>query len=194
MTGNARTGVKSSVPRERINIDYLVSRRPIHVNPSLCAECGGDCCKRYAGAAHPSDFGRSRASRLRNIRVALESGSWSVDWWEGNPGGCRGSGTAYYVRPAHVERRWPGSVRDPSWGGTCVFFQEGKGCALPLRQRPTGCRTLIPKDGRMCKHPYQDGKSDKYHAAVAWWPYRKDVERIVEEVDARGSERSMEKS
>jgi hypothetical protein len=175
MTGSSPTGVKSSVPCE-----YLVSRKPLHENTDLCAECDGYCCRHHAGAAYPEDFGRSRAERLRNLRAALETGSWSVDWWEGNPSGCLGDGTAYYVRPAHTVRRFD-SVRDPSWGGTCVFFEKGSGCALPPDRRPTGCRDLKPERDHVCS-----GRgNDKECACVAWWQYRDDVERIVEEVDAK---------
>ena len=188
MTGSAPTGVKSSIPYDKA--EYLVSRRPLHVYPKVCAECGGDCCQRSSGTAYPDDFGRSRAEVLRNLRAALETWSWSVDSWgeHGSPPGGRGEGEWYYVRPAYRRRICLREIRDESCSGTCVFFEKNRGCRLPPDRRPTGCRDLIPSRGLVSHHSCTypgDGRMTE-RACVAWWPYRVDIEKMIEEVEARG--------
>lgn len=68
--------------------------------PEICAACGGACCRRAPGIAHPEDFGApDRADLRRRVEAALASGRWAVDWWEGDP------------RPAPHRRRLPRACR-----------------------------------------------------------------------------------
>lgn len=145
---------------------------------STCKKCQGRCCKRMPGVAFPQDLGRSRGRVLRVLRERLLSGMWALDYWEGNPINSSQyyKGIFYYLRPATTEdnRRL---VFDPSWHGSCCLLTP-TGCSLPWRRRPTECRTLKPgKDS--C---YAPEGTDKRSAAIAWAPYREDMQRIGEEV------------
>jgi len=131
----------------------------------LCTICKGHCCKRYPGAALPSDFEKPL---MRSLVKAFESGNWAIDWWEARYLG-------YFVRPAI---KGVSQLYDPSWGGECIFLTD-RGCRLLFEQRPMGCRYLKPaptgtnplEAPRLCT--YHGGHTDsKWEAAVAWKPYR----------------------
>ena len=113
-----------------------------YVTPDICGPCGGQCCLKVPGANWPQDFGLPRIKK--QLREALDSGRYAIDWWEGDPRhdyhdddemGC-----AYFVRPA--VKGMEGVLRDPTWGGPCTFLEEGVGCVLDPKQRPRACRWL----------------------------------------------------
>jgi Fe-S-cluster containining protein len=139
-------------------------------NKTLCAECGGVCCKALPGGTFPEDFGMPDEARLQ---AALASGRYAIDWWEGDvTGGERGQ--TYFVRPA--VKGSEGELRDPAWGGTCTFFIHGTGCELAFSDRPYECRFLEPMplvDGRpKCRMDYPCGVPCKKASAIAWVPYQ----------------------
>lgn len=162
-------------------------RRKNYENPAVCTACGGRCCKRYPGAAFPEDF---KPDVLAGVQAALETGSWAIDWWEGDP--CEGKNEltqAFFVRPAVQGCK---KVFDPTWGDPCTFLGD-KGCALPAGERPRGCRMLEPVAtvselalGKCKIHGLPDPKRE---AAVAWLPYNEQLE----EVGCRVSEASRQK-
>ena len=130
-------------------------------NIEICKECGGKCCKRLPGSTLPEDFGEPM---LENIRKAIDSGKWAVDWWDGDPTGKTDLRCAYFIRPKTKEFS---GVYDPSCGGECIFLTES-GCQLQKDERPTECRLLEPKKDGYCK---QHG-GGKRGAAVAWIPFQ----------------------
>lgn len=128
-------------------------------NKELCKECGGMCCKSLPGACFPDDFNSSNDL----IRKAIESGKYTIDCWEGDPGDGIEQ-TAFYVRPATVGKE--GQTYDYSWGGCCVFLGDN-GCILNHDDRPKECRSLEPAKDGCIKHD----DITKRKAAIAWRPY-----------------------
>jgi len=139
-------------------------------NPTLCTECGGKCCKKIPGPAHPSDFGCPKRGWKKNLETALQSGKWAIDWWEGDP---RPGGSelyrVYYVRPATKGNE--GIRFDASWGGECTFLGD-TGCTLSSEGRPTVCRLVEPKAKGNCKY-HGKYKHDKRDSAIKWIPHQK---------------------
>jgi hypothetical protein len=138
-----------------------------HFDAERCAGCGGACCKNLPGAAFPEDFPTAEA-----VKVALDSGRWAVDWWDGDPRpGHDELSQGYFIRPAIKGKE--GSRRDPAWGGECTFLTP-MGCELPADQRPRECRMLRPRPpGTACTG---DETSNKQAAAVAWIKRSEDLE------------------
>ena len=134
----------------------------------ICAVCEKPCCKEMPGACIPADFGTPNLPKLFD---ALESGKYTIDWWEGNPKPMaeqddesrlrEARERGYFIRPATKEE-----------SGECVFLTE-KGCELPLKKRPAQCRAMVPAGGE-CEPPKGFSKQE---IAQAWWPYRKEVAR-----------------
>lgn len=165
--------------------------RDSHEDASLCSSCGGRCCKSIPGEILPSDLGAdlSPPEMHSRIRQMLQSGDYTIDWWEGPPVpkeeldelDARTSG--YYLRPATKAHR--GHWFDDSWGGTCTFHTEA-GCSLSAQERPSGCLSLIPELDETgepsCRHPA--GWEGKLSAAKAWWPYRGVFKRLRREDQA----------
>lgn len=156
---------------------------------AFCRSCGGQCCQRGAGIAHPGDFG-PRETLVDVLVSYLETGFWAVDCWEGDviPEGTLPQ--IWFVRPAHKNAK--GKLVDRSWGGECRLWAPDRGCSLEFRHRPHGCRTLVPTEEvdehgeHKCTYPTEtNGKPD---AALAWRDYQAEVERAVGRVQ-RGASR-----
>lgn len=154
-------------------------------DPDLCRECGGACCRRIPGIAHPEDFGAPNVTALRRrVEAALASGRWAVDWWEGDPRAHsttrnrRRLDRAYFLRPACAGDE--GLLMDPSWGGTCTFLGDN-GCSLDHDARPYECRDLEPTQGFNCV----GHGLDKRGLAEAWIPYTSEVESIIRVLQER---------
>jgi hypothetical protein len=140
-----------------------------YYNSKICRKCKGKCCKELPGSAIPSDF---EPDIENNLIVALKTGKWAIDWWEGDPTGKGILDLAYFIRPAVVGKE--GVIKDPSWGGICVFLKSN-GCALKKSKRPTCCKSVEPKkDGKCIAH------LDKKAAAILWLPFNEMIEKIIE--------------
>lgn len=148
-----------------------------YFNYSICKACGGACCKSYAGIYIPSDFKESISAKF--ILSLLQSGKFSVDWWEGDATGGDMDQT-YYIRPRHVNE----SAVKGSWGGVCVNFNQNSGCSLSEHDRPFQCRMLIPgKNADLegdCDVLPED-KADKKDCAIAWYPYQSIISDAIDQ-------------
>ena len=132
----------------------------IDIEAKVCAKCRGKCCRSLPGVAYPSDF-----KNRTEIKKAIMSGKWAIDWWVGDPGDGK-EATAYFVRPATTDKL--GKIYDPSWGGQCIFLKEN-GCELKPKKRPKECRELKPNNnGSRCITHNNTGKQT---AAIAWRSY-----------------------
>jgi Fe-S-cluster containining protein len=152
-----------------------------NANPSVCAPCGGKCCKTMPGTVFPSDLdAQLRPDVLADkVLLMLESGFYSLDWWTGNPFEDRpGTDRAHYLRPSvrGSEGRWV----DESWGGTCTFLGKA-GCALAEVARPLECRALVPQAEGRCFKPAGWEAGGRRLGAQAWWEFR-DTLRMFEDL------------
>lgn len=138
---------------------------PNNENKQICSKCGGKCCKSYAGAYHPSDFGENL--NIEYIEKLLtKRNDISIDCFE-NP--SDGNKYGYFLRPRHVG----GDIVDMSWGAPCIHLTE-TGCELPFDERPYGCRKLDPKN---CS---ETNKEENY----LWWKkYWKELDTLRETYD-----------
>jgi hypothetical protein len=169
-----------------------INKLPTFPSSSECINCGDRCCcKVLPGGAFPEDFNLPASEN--KLREILASGLWSIDWWEGDPrDGMSEIDRGYYVRPATINKQ--GVLFDGSWGGVCVFLKKN-GCALPIEDRPGGCRSLKPRTipTEKCHYPFWGelptmikGNGDKQMAALAWIPYHQILLKIAEEITEEG--------
>ena len=124
---------------------------------AICAACGGECCRRMAGACSPADIARLfPAADLRSsVLLALRSGRYAVDWWEAEP-------LIPFVRAA--VKGHEGRLHHPAWAGECTFFNGG--CELSDDDRPHQCRILRPRENGECEMP--PGYESKLAYAEMW--------------------------
>lgn len=158
----------------------------------ICAECGGKCCKHGSCLAHPNDFGDTHEQVIKNLRSALESGMWIVDYWEGQCPSLPEGAEGFFIRPRmiedldlHPERESNWCV--PSWGGECLFLTP-EGCSLDDSTRPLGGRSLVPKIDSLCIQTMkwkEDDRSEneKPTFALAWLPYEEEIWNMIREND-----------
>jgi len=155
-----------------------------NANPSLCVPCGGRCCKRTPGNMFPADLDpelnpNTLADKLIEM---LLSGRWKLDSWAGDvpwaePGD---DSVGYFIRPrVDLGERYDHYV-EPSWHdvmnmGRCNFHSDDKGCELSEEQRPSDCKSLIPREGG-CQQP--EGWEGKLTAVKQWWPFRQLLQDI----------------
>lgn len=145
-------------------------------HPSVCAKCGGACCRTVPGTFAPEDFGAPDLDALRHgIGLALDLGA-QIDWWQGNPILDDDSEVrCYFVRaPIAGERR----LYSPTWGGMCGWLRPS-GCVRPFDERPAACRAVVVSRhlGKNC-----DAMPgfDKQTMCAAWWPLRDLVEQVAD--------------
>jgi Fe-S-cluster containining protein len=135
-------------------------------NPSVCAKCGGKCCKHYGGLFHPEDFETITEEAL--IKV-IDNGGVSIDWLE--PDEDEGYyDRVYFLRMRHVDA----SIIDPAFMGQCVHLTP-TGCDLSFDQRAYGCKSLQVDDNMKCSK----GCYDKYMAAADWMPYQDIMKKLM---------------
>ena len=135
-------------------------------NPTVCAKCGGKCCKHYGGLFHPNDFEELTEEAL--IKV-IDKGDISIDWLE--PDEEFGyDERIYFLRMRHVDA----AIIDPAFMGQCVHLTP-TGCDLPFDQRAYGCKSLEVDDDMNCSK----GCYDKYSAAADWLAYQDELKALM---------------
>ena len=149
------------------NVEYKPDEFVNNEDKNICAECGGGCCKSYAGAYHPADFRHEITEEFLEslFDPTIEIPPVSIDWYE-NFGEYGRKG--FYIRPRHVG----GDEVDPSYGASCALLTP-TGCSLDWDHRPWQCRALKPEKNHVCGGP--DGKR---LAAEAWDPYHDILEKL----------------
>lgn len=149
------------------NVEYKPDEFVNNEDKDICAECGGCCCKSYAGAYHPADFRHEITEEFLEslFDPAIEIPPVSIDWYENFEEPDR---KGFYIRPRHVG----GDEVDPSYGASCALLTP-TGCSLDWDHRPWQCRALKPEKNHVCGGP--DGKR---LAAEAWDPYHDILEKL----------------
>jgi hypothetical protein len=143
--------------------------------PGLCAACG-ECCRTRPGAEEPERF-LTEADPVAALGRALASGDWvlarhvGVAWVDGRPPPDEERWRPIrYPRPATLDEREAGTVREGPDGSPCVYLGAG-GCRLAFEARPRMCRDLEPWADGDCRAAW-----DLPDAARAWAPWQGLVE------------------
>lgn len=122
------------------------------------------------------------------LLLALRSGRYAIDWWEGDPRLEYHEdylSSAEFVRPA--VKGLEGYATDPTYGGPCTFLGSS-GCELAHDDRPRNCRGLVPRVGDSCQERRADGSAvGKRDYILAWIPYLDLLEEVRRE--AKGGKR-----
>lgn len=147
----------------------------------ICAECGGECCKRMPGIFSPEQLGAPNREKIKdNLMAFLKTSKYAIDWWEGDPRVDIDEDDevwrAPYIRPATVDKI--GVFEDPSWGGECCMLTES-GCYLAWDERPEECQGLIPQKGGRCR---REVGRNKRELSVAWLPFADIIDDVLEEL------------
>lgn len=140
-----------------------MSKYKTYLPADVCSKCKGACCKRMAGHYSPSDF---KDLSYEALKLEIEKGRISIDWWEGER-----LTKEYYLRARHVLE----PIVCGSWGGVCMNLTE-TGCSLPWEERPFACRALKPEKNARCgkvMYPKEECKND-------WKPYSDVLEKLAE--------------
>jgi len=141
----------------------------------FCASCGGKCCKSMGCELSTRDM-KSDINK-DTIKELLESGMYSIDYWDyftSEDGISVDEG--YFIRA----RNKNSPVVDPSWGGECVMLTD-TGCSLSFEDRPFGGKSMIAKqtlEGE-CKSNY-----GKHECAIEWFKYYDILRELV--IEYRG--------
>jgi len=139
-------------------------------NKSICAKCGGFCCKKSGCDYFVSDFDNLKLDYLIEL---LNTGNVSVvaslDFQRLSTGKLVCS-QVLSLRARNINR----DVIDLlSFKTTCSKLTE-TGCSYDLSERPSGGATLIPGEDMTCHSDI-----DRIVELKKWIPYQKVLERLV---------------
>ena len=157
------------LPYRSIEKDY---DNPQNVNPEICAECGGQCCKRCGCHFSPDDF---EEISFEFLKKEIEKGYISIDYVDGEM--IWQTIGVYILRI----RNQGAPIVDEGYKRTpCILLTE-KGCKLDYAHRPTGAKLLIPSDKlsmdneRLCSSIYTIGS-----CCYEWQPHQRILRQLVE--------------
>lgn len=137
---------------------------------SICAKCGGYCCKKCGCDYFVSDFESMKIDYLINV---LNEGRTSIVAFlnfRRLQNGILVCEPLLALRARNINR----DVIDLlSFKTTCASLEEN-GCYFDLEHRPSGGSSLIPGENMTCHNSV-----DKLTELKKWQPYQKVLERIV---------------
>ena len=121
-----------TLPYRSVPKDYSEAK---NVNSEICAECGGDCCKRCGCHFSPDDFAEISFYFLKK---EIEKGYISIGLLDRDT--SYADVGIYFLRI----RNQNAPIVDLGYKSSpCILLTE-TGCKLPYHQRPTGGKLLIP--------------------------------------------------
>ena len=124
------------IPYRPVPKDY---DNPKNLNPELCAECGGECCKTCGCHFSPDDFPKLT---WESLEEEFWKGMITIEYVDGEQ--VYESFGAYIVRMRNVDGpAIEGGYFRSQRAAPCIMWTE-KGCRLPYEKRPTGGRLLVP--------------------------------------------------
>ena len=148
---------------------------------SICAKCNGYCCRHMGCELHPQDVFGKEIPTIEKLIEFLSCGLYQIDCWDGDiredMGIDIGENDEYYYRSYYLRPKHTNSNRlfNASWGGTCIFFEDGKGCKLDWQHRPYGGKALVANEEKKCHSSY-----GKVKAALDWLPYHDMIEDVLD--------------
>lgn len=152
----------------------------IVIDSPLCAECGGECCKKAPGIYWPEDIEPLTGERILEM---VRQEKCAIDWYDGDPRPDGDLWRVYWIRPAIKGVDQP---LDPSWGGECVHLTDA-GCSVPAGERPRQCLALTPlpiverRANGGCH--FDEVYKLKRGPAMAWIPYQNLMSCVVQELE-----------
>ena len=140
---------------------------------SLCAQCGGACCRTQPGIDHPARF-LAAVDPAGLLAGLLQDHRWvlSLHPWRDEETGIWLA--LYYPRPALVTEHAAQSTLAQADSGDCVFLGP-TGCQLSFTERPYLCQVLEPLPDNGCHAPWT-----KRDAAIAWRPHQEVVHGAIQ--------------
>lgn len=145
---------------------------PNNERPTVCAACGGRCCRTRPGVEAPDRFAGA-PDPVGALAAALGSGDWvllehlGVPWRDGvPPPDADRYRVIRYPRPATLAERGRGRPDASGEPSDCVFLGAA-GCRLAFAERPRMCQSLEPVSDGDCAAPW-----DRRAAALAWLPHQ----------------------
>lgn len=140
---------------------------------SICAKCGGYCCKKCGCDYFVTDFESMKIDYLISV---LEEGRTSIVSFlnfRRLPNGKLICEPLLALRARNINR---GEIDLLSFKTTCASLKEN-GCHFDLEHRPSGGASLIPGEDMTCYNSV-----DKLKELEKWRPYQKVLERIVKRI------------
>ena len=144
-----------------------------NVNASICAKCGGACCKICGCHFSPDDF---EEISFESLKREIEKGYISIDHVDGE--------MIYSDNGVFILRvRNQGSpIVDTSFRREkqCILFGKN-GCKLDYEHRPTGGKLLIPNSVSAINHEMQcTNKYSIRDCCYEWLPHKKILYQLVQ--------------
>jgi len=172
-------------------------------NPTVCAECGGKCCKWMPGPYSPEQFGAPDAQAIeeRLFKTLLE-GTAQIDWWEGDPRSYEEKeclddddllDRVNYIRPPVMKAH--GSFRHGAWSNEICSLLTPTGCKLSFEQRPIVCQLAIPNPDKMgeCLPAGEEPEdyNEKQDFSIRWLPYQDAIDKAETRAEKERYARSL---
>lgn len=132
------------------------------VNHSICASCGGKCCKHAPCVLLPCDI---KDMSVNGIKEMLDTGYYSLRVQQYNF-----DDILITMCTRQIDM---GRVRDTLLFNTCSLWTEN-GCPLSDGDRPTGARLLIPDPSHRCRNLLSDSVLRR-----AWEPYQNVLLKVL---------------
>lgn len=139
-------------------------------NRSICAECGGECCKGGGCAYLSTDF---EALKTEVVEQALATGRVSIAAsliFEFTKNGVPSYSPILYLRARNIGR---GEIDLVSIPKQCASLEE-HGCHFDLEHRPSDGACIIPDANKKC-----GSVITRSELVESWIPYQGILRRIV---------------
>lgn len=153
-------------------------------NKSICAKCGGMCCKKSGCDYYVSDFKEINKSSLLEI---LEKGNVSIvaalDFYKAN--GKDICSPYLYLRARNTGRE---VVDLFSFKTRCSMLRED-GCTYDLEHRPGGGVNLIPYENENCR-PLNNPVDE----LMKWKPYQSLLSKLVKRLTGKTADQVLKEN
>lgn len=153
-----------------IEKDYDISK---NVKSSVCAECGGACCKACGCHFSPDDF---KDTSFEGLKKEIEKGYISIDYVDGEI--IYSDIGVYILRIRNQES----PIVDTGFRvrTSCILLTE-QGCKLDYEHRPTGGKLLIPNSTSSFSHQMKcHSKYSIEDCCYEWKPHKKVLYQLAE--------------
>lgn len=137
-----------------------------NVDSSICAKCGGKCCKICGCHFSPDDF---KDISFEGLKKEIEKGYISIDYVD--PEICYSDYGIYIL----IVRNQGAPIVDTGVRRTPCSLLTSNGCKLSYEDRPTGGKMLIPSNIMKCESKYSI-----YDCCYDWKTYQNVLYQLVQ--------------